>query len=265
VHRSRPHRHGRLGQLTASGPERYTFVEHRRYLGALLESLGVRDRVTLVVHDWGSALGFDWARRHPESVKGIADMEAIVRPLAWLSMPDAIRPLFQALKSPAGDDMVLVDNIFVERVLPGAVLRHLDPTEMAEYRRPYVNAGEDRRPALTRPRQIPIDGDPADVTEIVASYAAWLETTPVPKLLVVAEPGAILRGEQLDYCRTWANQTEVTVKGAHFIQEDSPDDIGSALAAWLEQLALTISRCRAPWNRPLRLGSCGHSPTARRS
>jgi haloalkane dehalogenase len=227
---------GDSAKLTPSGPDRYTFVEHRRYLDALLELLGVRDRVTLVVHDWGSALGFDWARRHPESVKGIAYMEAIVRPLAWSSMPDEVRPLFQALRSPAGDDMVLAGNTFVEQVLPGAILRPLDPAEIAEYRRPYLNAGEDRRPTLTWPRQIPLDGEPADVTEIVAGYTSWLETAPVPKLLIAAEPGAILRGEQLAYCRTWPNQSEVTVKGIHFIQEDSPDEIGSAIAAWLGQL-----------------------------
>jgi haloalkane dehalogenase len=227
---------GDSAKLTPSGPDRYTFVEHRRYLDALLELLGVRDRVTLVVHDWGSALGFDWAWRHPESVKGIAYMEAIVRPLAWSSMPDEVRPLFQALRSPAGDDMVLAGNTFVEQVLPGAILRPLDPAEIAEYRRPYLNAGEDRRPTLTWPRQIPLDGEPADVTEIVAGYTSWLETAPVPKLLIAAEPGAILRGEQLAYCRTWPNQSEVTVKGIHFIQEDSPDEIGSAIAAWLGQL-----------------------------
>src|SRR5262245_60187963 len=225
---------GDSDKLTPSGPDRYTFVEHRQYLDSLLDVVGVHDRVTLVVHDWGSALGFDWAHRHSKSVRGIAYMEAIVRPLRWSSMGDEIRPLFEALRSPAGEEMVLDGNVFVERVLTGAIMRHLDPEEMAEYRRPYVNAGEDRRPTLTWPRQIPFDGEPADVAEIVANYAAWLETTPVPKLLVVAEPGAILRGEQLAYCRSWPNQTEITVKGIHFIQEDSPDEIGTAVASWLE-------------------------------
>ncbi|HKA02958.1 MAG TPA: haloalkane dehalogenase, partial [Acidimicrobiales bacterium] len=227
---------GDSDKLTPSGPDRYTFVEHRQYLDSLLDVVGVHDRVTLVVHDWGSALGFDWAHRHSKSVRGIAYMEAIVRPLRWSSIGDEIRPLFEALRSPAGEEMVLDGNVFVERVLTGAIMRHLDPEEMAEYRRPYVNAGEDRRPTLTWPRQIPFDGEPADVAEIVAGYAAWLATTPVPKLLVVAEPGAILRGEQLTYCRSWPNQTEVTVKGIHFIQEDSPDEIGTAVAGWLKTI-----------------------------
>jgi haloalkane dehalogenase len=223
---------GDSDKLEPSGPDRYTFVEHRRYLDALLETLGVVENVTLVVHDWGSALGFDWANRHPGAMTGIAYMEAILAPLTWEQWPEAARNVFQGFRSPAGEAMVLENNVFVERVLPGSVLRKLDEKEMEIYRRPYREPGESRRPTLTWPRQIPIDGEPADVVEIVESYGAWLASSDLPKLFVNAEPGAILTGEQREFCRSWPNQQEVTVKGIHFIQEDSPDEIGQAVARW---------------------------------
>lgn len=219
-------------KLEDSGPERYTFVEHREYFDAALEALGVNDNVTLVIHDWGSALGFDWANRHRDQVKGICYMEAIVQPMQWDEWPDAARGVFEGFRSPAGEDMVLEKNIFVENVLPGSILRTLDEAEMAVYRRPFTQAGEDRRPTLTWPRQIPLGGEPADVVEIVADYADWMSANDLPKLFVNAEPGAILTGTMRDFCRTWRNQTEVTVKGNHFVQEDSPDEIGEALAQW---------------------------------
>jgi haloalkane dehalogenase len=226
-------------KLPGSGPGSYTFAEHRRYLDGLLETLGVAGSgsgtVTLVVHDWGSALGFDWANRHRDAVAGIAYMEALVRPVTWDEWLDpGARRVFQGFRSPAGDEMVLSKNVFVERVLPRSVLRTLSDEEMAEYRRPYLTPGESRRPTLTWPRQIPIDGEPADVAEIVASYAEWLRGSDLPKLLVAAEPGAVLVGPTLEFCRTWPNQTEVTVRGSHFIQEDSPDEIGVAIANWLD-------------------------------
>ncbi len=224
---------GDSDKLDPSGPDRYRFVEHRRYLDALLESLDVRQNVTFVIHDWGSALGFDWANRHRDAVKGIAYMEAIVRPLSWSTWPDAARQLFQAFRSPAGEGMVLENNVFVDRVLPGSIQRKLSDAEMAVYRRPYLEAGESRRPTLTWPRQIPIEDDPKDVCEIVAAYAEWLSKSGVPKLFVNAEPGALLIGEQREFCRSWRNQTEVTVAGIHFVQEDSPDEIGTAIASWL--------------------------------
>ncbi len=211
----------------------YRFVEHRQYLDAVLEQLDVNERVVLVVHDWGSALGFDWANRHRDAVAGIAYMEAIVRPVTWAEWPDAARGVFQGFRSPAGEGMVLDKNVFVERVLPGSIIRPLDEAEMAEYRRPFLTAGEDRRPTLTWPRQIPIEGEPADVVAIAAAYAEWLSTSPIPKLLVNAEPGAILKGAALEFCRTWPNQREVTVAGNHFLQEDSPDEIGTAIAEWI--------------------------------
>jgi len=219
--------------LPDPGPGRYRFVDHRRYLDGLLDALDVRRDVTFVVHDWGSALGFDWANRHRDAVAGLVYMEAIVRPVTWAEWPEAARRVFQGFRSAAGESMVLERNVFVEAVLPGSVLRTLTDEEMAEYRRPYLEPGESRRPTLTWPREIPIDGDPADVTEIVTAYGEWLRTAPVPKLFVNAEPGAILIGEQRELCRTWPGQTEVTVRGSHFIQEDSPDEIGEAIANWL--------------------------------
>lgn len=227
---------GASQKLEAPGPDSYRFVEHRKYLEGLLQALEVRRNVTLVLHDWGSALGFDWANRHRDAVVGIAYMEAIVRPLAWSEWNARSRPIFEGFRSPEGEKMVLERNLFVERVLPGSVLRRLTEAEMAVYRRPFLAAGEDRRPTLTWPRQIPLDGEPADVTALVEGYAAWMAWNDLPKLFVNAEPGAILTGAPRDFCRTWRNQTEVTVPGAHFIQEDSPHEIGIAIADWRRSL-----------------------------
>ena len=210
----------------------YTFVQHRDYLDGALEALGVERDVTLVIHDWGSALGFDWANRHRDAVKGIAYMEGIVRPVSWEEWPEAARGVFQGFRSSAGEEMVLDKNTFVERVLPGSILRDLTEEEMAVYRRPFQNNGEDRRPTLTWPRQIPIDGTPLDVVEIVQAYADWLTEADLPKLFINAEPGAILIGAQREFCRSWPNQTEVTVSGNHFLQEDSPHEIGQTIAEW---------------------------------
>ena len=225
---------GDSAKLPESGADRYTFVEHRRYLDGLLESLDVRERVTLVIHDWGSALGFDWANRHRGAVKGIVYMEGIVCPMSWDDWPDAATKIFQGFRSPAGDDMILENNTFVERVLPGSVMRKMSDAEMDVYRRPFAEAGEARRPTLTWPRQIPLGGEPADVVEIARAYADWLSTSDIPKLFINAEPGAILIGPQRDFCRTWPNQTEITVPGIHFIQEDSPDEIGQAVAQFVK-------------------------------
>ena len=216
----------------AEGAGAYRFVEHRRYLDQLLDALDLGDRVTLVIHDWGSALGFDWANRHRDRVAGIAYMEAIVRPVTWDEWPEGATPIFQAFRSPAGEEMVLDKNVFVERVLPGSIVRDLTEEEMDEYRRPFATPGERRRPTLTWPREIPIDGEPADVTEIAGAYAEWLAGSEVPKLFVNADPGAILIGDQREFCRSWPNQTEVTVTGNHFLQEDSPAEIAAAIAAW---------------------------------
>jgi haloalkane dehalogenase len=225
---------GDSDKLDDSGPDRYSFVEHRRYLDAALDALGISENVRLVVHDWGSVLGFDWANRHRDGVKGICYMEGIVCPIAsWDDWPEAARPVFQGFRSPAGENMVLEKNIFVERVLPGSIIRTLDEQEMAAYRRPFAEPGEARRPTLSWPRQIPIAGEPAEVVAIVDAYANWLKASDMPKLFINAEPGAILTGPQREFCRSWPNQIEITVNGIHFIQEDSPDDIGRSIADWL--------------------------------
>ncbi len=220
---------GRSGKAPSGS---YRFADHARYLDAWFEAMGLDRGVTLVGHDWGSALAFHWAHRHPDAVKGIAYMEGIVRPVTWEEWPEGARRIFQGMRSEGGEEMVLERNLFVERILPASVLRGLTEAEMAVYRAPYVEAGESRRPTLTWPREIPIEGEPADVAGIVGAYAAWLSASPLPKLFVNAEPGSILTGPQREFCRTWPNQTEVTVKGNHFIQEDSPAEIGRAIAAW---------------------------------
>ena len=225
---------GDSDKLPDSGPGSYRFVEHRRYLDALLEALDVRERVTLVVHDWGSALGFDWANRHREAVKGIAFTEAIVAPLRRDDWGKTFGQALEALRSEAGEGMVLQNNYFIEKILPNAILRTLSVEEMAEYRRPFTEPGEGRRPTLTWPRQVPIDGEPADVVAIVKAYADWLATSNVPKLFLKAEPGAILANDTLvNLVRQWPALTEKTVAGVHFVQEDSPDEIGRAIAGWM--------------------------------
>ena len=211
----------------------YRFVDHARYLDAWFEAMGLTQNVTLVIHDWGSALGFHWAHRHPERIKAIAYMEAIVQPLTWDAWPEAAKKIFQAMRSPAGEEIVLQKNTFVERILPASVIRGLTEEEMAVYKRPYLEPGESRRPTLTWPRQIPIEGEPADVTELVGAYAKWLSTSDILKLFVNADPGTILIGPQREFCRTWPNQKEITVKGTHFIQEDAPVEIGQAIAQLL--------------------------------
>jgi haloalkane dehalogenase len=227
---------GDSDKLAPSGPDRYTYAEQRDYLFALWDHLALGDRIVLVIHDWGSALGFEWARRHPERVAGIAYMEALVTPVTWADWPENARRVFQGFRSPAGEDMVLAKNTFVERVLPGSILRKLGDEEMAEYRRPFATSGEDRRPTLTWPRQIPIEGEPVDVVAVVEDYSRWLAASSVPKLFINADPGSILVGRQREVCRTWPNQTEVTVKGLHFVQEDSPDEIGRAVADFVRRV-----------------------------
>jgi haloalkane dehalogenase len=223
---------GDSAKLPDSGPDRYTFAEHSRYLDGLLAALGVTADVTLVLHDWGSALGFDWANRHRDAVAGIAYTEAICGPASFADWPEGGQRVFAGFRSEAGEEMVLDKNVFVERVLPGSVIRDLTDEEMAVYRAPFADPGEDRRPTLTWPRQIPLDGQPADVHERVTAYSEWLADTDVPKLYLHAEPG-FLSQVYAERCRTWPNQQEVTVRGIHFVQEDSPDEIGQALRGWL--------------------------------
>ena len=230
---------GDSGKLPNPGPDTYRFTTHRRYLDAFIDAvIGRSAPILLVVHDWGSALGFDWANRHRDRIRGIAYMEAIVRPIAsWEEWSPQAVPIFQGFRSDKGEAMILDRNMFVERVLPGSVLRKLTEAEMAEYRRPFLER-EHRWPTLTWPQQIPIAGEPADVVAISADYSRWMAENEVPKLFVNAEPGAILIGASREFCRSWNNQTEVTVPGSHFIQEDSGPAIGKAVAGWMQAHSL---------------------------
>ncbi|MDP6406936.1 MAG: haloalkane dehalogenase [Alphaproteobacteria bacterium] len=221
-------------KLDDSGPQRYSYTEHRDYLFALWDQLGISDKVIFVIHDWGSALGFDWANQNRDKVQGIAYMEAVVKTMSWAGFNEQGRSVFQGLRSEAGENLVLEKNLFVEHILPGMMLRDLSDAEMAHYRKPYLEPGEDRRPTLTWPRMIPIDGEPPEVCRIVEEYGAWLSQSDIPKLFVNGEPGAIIIGPLKDYCRTLPNQTEITVKGVHYLQEDSPDEIGQAVAAFVK-------------------------------
>jgi haloalkane dehalogenase len=227
---------GDSDKLENSGADRYTYAEHREYLFALWDQIGLGDKVIMVLHDWGSALGFDWAMRNRDRMQGIVYMEAIVTPLTWADWPENARRAFQGFRSESGERMILEQNMFVERVLPASIIRRLSEEEMAAYRNPFVSPGEDRRPTLTWPRMIPIEGKPPEMVKVVENYAARLAETDVPKLFINAEPGSILVGRQRELCRAWPNQTEVTVKGRHFVQEDSPDEIGQAVADFVRRI-----------------------------
>jgi len=223
-------------KLTNSGPDSYNYFEHRDFLFTLLEELNIGKQVVFVIHDWGSALGFDWSFQNQDRVQGIAYMEGIVKPVTWDEWPENATKVFQGFRSEAGESMVLDKNIFVERVLPSSIMRELSEEEMDEYRRPFLNPGEDRRPTLSWPRQIPIQGEPKEVVEVVENYSKWLSSSDLPKLFINADPGSILTGKQREFCRSWPNQEEVTVKGTHFMQEDSPDEIGKAVSRFVSKL-----------------------------
>ena len=224
---------GRSGRAPSGS---YRFTDHSQYLDSWFDEVVLEDNVILVGHDWGSALAFHWANRHRDCVAGIVYMEAIVQSLTWDQWPSAATRIFQGFRSDSGEGMILDNNLFVERVLPGSIIRQLTEQEMSVYRRPFLEPGESRRPTLTWPREIPLDGQPSDVVTIVDEYSAWLSESDIPKLFINADPGAILTGSQREFCRTWPNQAEVTVKGVHFVQEDSPDEIGHAIAQWIGSL-----------------------------
>jgi haloalkane dehalogenase len=227
---------GDSAKLMSADPERYGFLEQRAYLDTLLDALDVRRNVTLVLHDWGSVLGFDWANRHRDAVAGIAYVEAVVRPVSWDDLSENTVPMFEALRSVAGEQLILAENMYVEQALPAMVLRPMSNEEMEAYRAPFRSPGESRRAMLTLCRDVPVDGNPRAVWDAEAAYAEWLSTATVPKLFINAEPGAFLVGAKRAFCRTWPNQTEVSVRGLHFVQEDSPHAIGAAIAAWMCRL-----------------------------
>ncbi len=220
-------------KLEDEGSMTYSYDVHKKYFDGFLSQMGIKNNAALVIHDWGSALGFNWAYDNPEKVKGICYMEAIVKSMQWEDWNEDARGIFQGFRSPAGEEMILKKNLFIEAVLPGSILRKLSDEEMNEYRRPFSEE-KSRQPTLDWPRQIPLENDPPEICETVDSYSQWMAKNDLPKLFINAEPGAILIGKQREFCRTWKNQKEVTVKGSHFIQEDSPDEIGNAIFDWLK-------------------------------
>jgi len=220
------------------GPDRYRLANHRRYLFDLWDQLDLGNRVLLVLDDWGAVLGFDWARHNSERVRSIVHMEAVPAPLDWPDIPEEAHPLFKALRSPEGERLVLQENIFIEKILLQAVLRQLTGDELNTYRQPFRNAGEDRRPTLSWPRSLPIEGEPADVADVVSQNGTWLAQSDVPKLFINGEPGTLARGRLREIIRRWPNQTEVTVKGRKLLQEDSPDEIGAAIASFAKRVQL---------------------------
>ena len=225
---------GDSDKLPDSGPQSYSFAEHSHYLDGAFAALGVERDIVFVLHDWGTALGFDWMRRHPQGAAGVAHMEGIVKPLSWAEWPAVATDIFKTFRSPAGDEVVLNKNVFVENVLPRSMLRKLSDEEMDAYRAPFRNPGEDRRATLSWPRQIPLANQPADVCALVEAYGAYLKQATMPKLFINATPGMIMNGPSAEVARSFPNTTEVTVSGLHFIQEDSPDEIAAALRAWIK-------------------------------
>jgi haloalkane dehalogenase len=215
----------------------YRFFDHRRYLDAFFDALSL-NRVTLVLHDWGTALGFDWARRHPQRVAAIAFMEALLREMTWNDFPENARALFQSFRTPGvGEKLILDENVFIEQLLPGAILRKLSAEEMDAYREPFLKR-EDRKPVWRWPQELPIEGQPADVVEAVKANAAYLSSSEVSKLLLTFEPGAIMRPDLVDWCRANIKNLEVRAvgKGLHFVQEDEPDSIGRTIAEWRQRV-----------------------------
>lgn len=227
---------GSSDKLDNPGPESYGFEEHFDYINQAINQLIPNEKITLVLHDWGSAIGFHWAHENQKRIQGIAYMEGIVKELDWKEWNEQSRGLFQALRSDSGEELILEKNVFIEKILPGSIIRQLAQYEMEEYRKPFENPGEDRRVMLSWPREIPIEGQPENVCKIVSEYSNWMSKNNIPKLFINADPGAIIQGSVRDFCRTWNNQSEITVKGIHFIQEDSPNEIGTAIQKWYETI-----------------------------
>lgn len=227
---------GASDKLPRSDAASYSYTEHRNHLFSLWDALNLGDDIILVLDDWGATLGFDWASHHRDRVKGIVHMESVAIPMTWADIPEPAHPFFKALRSPAGEELVLKDNIFIEQRLQPAILRPLAKEEMEHYRKPYLQPGEGRRPTLSWPRSLPLDGDLTDVRRAMYEYLPWIASDAVPKLLINGDPGAIMTGRARSVVRAWANQTEVTVSGRKILQEDSPHDIGEAIAAFIESV-----------------------------
>ena len=226
---------GDSDKLTDKGNNTYSYHVQKKYFDSCMEELEINKNITFVIHDWGSALGFNWAYEHQQDIKGICYMEAIVKNITWDDWPEDAKSIFQGFRSDAGEDLILKKNLFIEGILPNAIIRKLTKSEMSVYRRPFIKE-IDRRPTLDWPRQIPINNEPEDVCKIVEDYSSWMSINEIPKLFINADPGSILTGKQREFCRKWKNQQELTVKGNHFIQEDSPEEIGEAISNWYRNL-----------------------------
>ena len=217
----------------------YTFKSHKHYWREALKVLGVKSNIIFVLHDWGSALGFDYFADYPDAVDGICHMESIYRLMDWSEWPESSRKIFQGLRGDGGEEMILKKNIFVEKILPASIMRQLTDVEMDEYRRPFADEGTARLPTLIWPRQLPIENEPRDVCEIVERYSEVLRKNEVSKLFINADPGVIVTGPIREFVQSWPNQREVTVKGLHFVQEDSPEEISSALSDWVKGIPIS--------------------------
>jgi haloalkane dehalogenase len=216
--------------------DRYRFASHAHYFEGFMDAiLDSAAPVVLVLHDWGGAIGFDWASRHPDRVRGLAYTETFVRPLTWADLPESFHPTLKAVRSLEGERLVLDENMFIEKMLPGVTQRSLLEEEMTEYRRPYLEAGDSRRAMLQWPREVPVDGEPVDVMERMEAYSNWLKTSPVPKLFIDADPGVFITGDVRTFARSLPNQLTVTVPGLHFVQEDSASEVGFVIAEWLRR------------------------------
>ncbi len=223
---------GESDKLDNPSQENYSLKEHIKWFDSFIKKIDIKKKIILVIHDWGSAIGFDFANKYPDRIEGIVYMEAIVCPMKWSDWPENATKVFQLMRSEAGEELILEKNIFVERILPSSILRKLSDEEMSQYRKPFLKAGSDRQPTLSWPRQIPLDDEPREVIDIVNEYSDFMKKNHIKKLFINAEPGSILIGRQREFCRNWLNQEEVTVKGLHFIQEDSPFEIAKAIKEW---------------------------------
>ena len=215
----------------------YNLMGHYDFLDQLLEKLEIGNNIHFVIHDWGCALGMIYARLNSEKIKSITFMEGIAIPLTWEKWPEIARKIFSLFRSDAGEELVLEKNFFVERLLLTDPISPMSEEDKKEYLRPYIDAGESRRPTLTWPRNIPLDGkEPIETLEAVKANSEFHSSSSIPKLFINADPGLLLVGEQREEIRSWKNLEEVTVKGNHFIQEDSPEEITNHLKSFINKL-----------------------------
>jgi len=211
----------------------YTFADHYRYMDAFIKELELQN-VILVIHDWGSALGFNYAMQNPDNVKGIVFMEALYQPSSWKNFPSSAYLIFKLFRNPImGKLMIMNRNFFVEKVLPKFTVRQLTKEEMDHYRQPYPDK-KSRKPLYVWPNQIPIDGKPRETYDVVTQYNKFLQESEIPKLLLWAKPGAIITEQAVEWIKSHFKNLEDNYigKSLHYVQEDQPDAIGKAIKSW---------------------------------